>query len=100
MELLPKIIYKKPADNIVLAKNGVNTVFENSFSNIRKKFFRLLIFRILVSGKIFAQARFSFENLCKVARSSPILFPLAVIVKRHRTKIDNGLKSENIRAKY
>ena len=44
MELLPKIIYKKPADNIVLAKNGVNTVFENSFSSIRKKFFLLLFF--------------------------------------------------------
>jgi hypothetical protein len=31
---------------------------------------------------------------------SPSRQTLAVIVKRHRTKIDNGLKSENIRAKY
>ena len=31
---------KKTVGNIVLAKNGVNTVFENSVSSIRKKFFR------------------------------------------------------------
>lgn len=30
--------------------------------------------------KIFAQVRFSFEIVCKVARSSPILFPLSAIL--------------------
>ena len=44
MELLPKIIYKKPADNIVLAKDGVNIVFENSVNNIRKNAFHISFF--------------------------------------------------------
>ena len=82
LELQKTSMNKATTDNSVLAKNGVNTVFENSVSNIRKKFFRLLIFRILVSGKIFAQVRFSFEIVCKVARSSPIPFPLAVMAGR------------------
>jgi len=66
--------------NSVLAKNGVNIACENSFSSIRKKFFLLLFFVYYQKEKIFAQVRFPFENVSKVARSSPILFPLADIL--------------------
>ncbi len=42
LELQKTSMNKATTDNSVLAKNGVNTVFENSVSNIRKKFFLLL----------------------------------------------------------
>lgn len=74
---------RKPADNIVFAKSGVNIVFENSFSSIRKKLFLLLFLYISKRKKHFAKVLFSFENVCKVARSSQILFPLVAILGRH-----------------
>ena len=70
---------RKPADNIVFAKSGVNIVFENSFSSIRKKLFLLLFLYISKRKKHFAKVLFSFENVCKVARSSQILFPLSAM---------------------
>lgn len=37
-------IYKKTSANIVLAKDGVNIVFENSVNNIRKIAFHISFF--------------------------------------------------------
>jgi hypothetical protein len=65
-----------------LAKDGVNIVFEHSVNNIRKNAFHISFFSNFRNlKKHFAQVRFSFEMVVKVARPSPILFPLADIFK-------------------
>ena len=48
--------------------------------------------------KIFAQFRFSFEIVCKVVRSSPILFPLATM--RSSTKFKSTVRYFIIRSVF
>jgi len=51
MELLPKIIYKKPADNIVFAKGGVEGIIERFVVFSRACFSTSHFFSNLVSWK-------------------------------------------------